>query len=389
MDAYRTKVEILHSRDENDRKRVRDFLEARGLESESDVEVTAFVSYDGRPAATASLAGNVVKGVAVDPAMEGEGLAAVAVSGIIGEARDRGIHLLRVFTSPKNETIFSALGFRRLAVSGGDAILLENDKRAFGRWAEAAKADFARQVPADAAAASVAAAAPHASAVAAAAPHASAVAAAAAAAGEPRYKAGAVVVNCNPFTKGHRSLIERAAARCGRLLVFVLEADKSSFPADVRLRLVREGLADLKNVAVIKSGPYLISEATFPTYFLKEKSRATEIHARMDVTLFATLIAPALGIEARFMGTEPYCVVTGLYNSLMKEILPAHGIAAHELPRVEAEGKAISASTVREALRTGDWPALEALVPDTTINYLRSPEAAPVIERIATGTTRH
>ena len=372
MDAYRANVEILHPRDQRDLKRIRDFLAERGLESEGDVEVAALVSYDGRPAATASLAGNVVKGVAVDPSLEGEGLAALAVSAILAEARDRGIHLLRVFTSPKNEAIFSALGFARLAASGSDAILLESDKRAFRRWAGTAITDFDRQVP------------PPADGLAAGFPDG-----AAGAAGEGRCRAGAVVVNCNPFTRGHRSLIERAAARCDRLIVFVLEADKSSSPADVRLRLVRDGLAGLENVAVIKSGPYLISEATFPTYFLKEKSRATEIHARLDVNLFATMIAPALGIQARFMGTEPYCAVTSLYNSLMKEILPACGVAAHELPRVEADGRPISASTVREALRTGDWGALEALVPESTMAYLRSPEAASVIERITAGTTRH
>ncbi|GAB1482065.1 [citrate (pro-3S)-lyase] ligase [Treponema sp.] len=365
MDNYRTKVEILNVRNQGERNRVNDFLAERGLESDRDIEATAFVSYDGLPAATASLAGNIVKGVAVDPSLEGEGLAALAISSILAEARDRGIHQLRVFTSPKNEAIFSYLGFKRLAVSGDDAILLESDKRAFDRWAEDTKAEFDRLVP----------------------PGLSVLPGGEI--GGRRYRVGSAVVNCNPFTRGHRSLIERAAIRCGRLLVFVLDTDKSSFPAEIRLRLVREGLADLKNVAVIGSGPYLISESTFPTYFLKEKSRATEIHARLDLTLFSTLIAPVLGIEARFMGTEPYCGVTSLYNTLMKEILPAHGIAAEELQRTELDGRAISASTVREELKKGNWSALEMLVPESTLKYLLSPEAEPVLERIAAGTARH
>jgi [citrate (pro-3S)-lyase] ligase len=140
---------------------------------------------------------------------------------------------------------------------------------------------------------------------------------------------------------------------------------------------------------VVKSGPYLISEATFPTYFLKEKTRATEIHARLDATLFAARVAPALGIEARFMGTEPYCAVTGLYNAAMKEILPAHGVAAEELERLESGGAAISASSVRAALKAGDRDALAALVPETTMAYLRSAEAAGVVEKIRAGTARH
>ena len=370
MDAYRTEVEILSPRDTGDRKRAADFLLARSLELEDDIELTVLVQYDSIPAASASLAGNIIKGVAVDPALEGEGFAALAVSRVLAEAANRGRNLLRVFTSPKNEAIFTSLGFRRLAASGDDAVLLESDPRAFGRWAMDARAGFDALVPP----LTWVQAAPRQS-----------------GAGDipPSYGIGSVVVNCNPFTLGHRSLIERAAARCRRLLVFVLEADKSSFPADVRLRLVREGTADLQNVAVINSGPYLISEATFPTYFLKEKSRSTAIHARLDVTLFASRVAPALGIEARFMGTEPYCEVTKLYNSLIKEILPDCGLAAEELPRVEAEGRAISASSVREALRKGDWKGLEVLVPKTTMAYLRSPEAVTVIEAIAAGSGRH
>jgi len=375
VDAYRTEIEILSSRDSGDRKRAADFLLARSLELEEDVELTVLVRYDSIPAASASLAGNVIKGVAVDPALEGEGLAALAVSRVLAEAANRGRNLLRVFTSPRNEAIFTSLGFRRLAVSGDDAVLLESDPRAFGRWAMDARAEFDSRVPPRTRMQAVS--------------QETATRETAAGDTKPVYGTGAVVVNCNPFTLGHRSLVERAAARCGRLLVFVLEADKSSFPADVRLRLVREGTEDLKNVAVIKSGPYLISEATFPTYFLKEKSRATTIHARLDVTLFATKVAPALGIEARFMGTEPYCEVTNLYNSLIKEILEDCGLAAEELPRVEAEGKAISASSVREALRLGDWKTVNTLVPKTTMAYLRSPEAVTVIEAIAAGSGRH
>lgn len=352
----------MHPLHPQDRKRAEEFLAARGLDPEGDVDLSVLVSYDGRLAATASLAANVVKEVAVDPSLEGEGLAAVAVSRVVSEAHALGRTLLRVFTSPKNEAVFVSLGFKRLAVSGGDAVLLESDPRAFGRWAAGAAEEVARQAAEPAVSSG----------------------------GTPRRcRTGAVVVNCNPFTLGHRSLIERAAESCGRLIVFVLEADKSSFPAAARLRLVREGTADLGNVAVIPSGPYLISEATFPTYFLKEKSRATEIHARLDVSLFAARIAPAFGIEARFMGTEPYCEVTNLYNSLMKEILPRNGIAAEELPRVEAGGSAISASSVRAALKLDDWAALEALVPRTTLEYLRSPEAAAAIDRIKAGRTRH
>lgn len=369
MDEYRATVEILHPLHAPDRRRAEEFLIARGLSPERDVDLTVLVSYDGKPAATASLSVDVVKEVAVDPSLEGEGLAALAVSRIISEAASRGRHLLRVFTSPKNVSTFASFGFALLARSGDDAVLMESDPRAFGRWASRVREGLG--LPAPAASAGAVASAVGAPSL------------------EGLHPVGAVVVNCNPFTRGHRSLIERAASRCGRLLVFVVQSDKSSFPADVRLRLVRAGTADLPNVSVLPSGPYVISEATFPTYFLKEKTRATEIHARLDLALFAEKLCPAFGVGARFVGTEPYCAVTSLYNSLMAEILPSRGIDFVELPRLEEGGAAISASSVRGAIKSGDWGILESLVPATTMEYLRSPEAAPVLGLIRTGESRH
>jgi [citrate (pro-3S)-lyase] ligase len=383
MDPYRVQVEVHYPLTQAARLEAEPFLIERGLDPERDVELMVLVRYDGRIAASASLWGNIIKEVAVDPLLEGEGLAAIAISRIITEAHDRNRSLLRVFTAPKNRLIFESLGFVLLASSENDrsnakasapgAILMESDRRSFYRWVDSTIAELSRQGypgvptrPDTVVTSSPGDLIPH-----------------------QQHVVGSVVVNCNPFTLGHRSLIERASARCGILVVFVLEADKSSFPAAVRLDLVRQGTADLPNVAVIPSGPYLISEATFPTYFLKEKSRATEVHARLDVQLFGTRIAPSLGITARFMGTEPYCPVTNLYNSLMKELLPPLGIEAVELPRAEADGKAISASSVREALRTGDWQTLKSLVPETTLRYLQSPEAAEVIKKIIAGTTRH
>ena len=59
-----------------------------------------------------------------------------------------------------------------------------------------------------------------------------------------------------------------------------------------------------------------------------------------------------------------------------------YGIDCVILPRKEALGKAISASTVRAALQAGDWQTLSQLVPQTTLDYFRSSEAEPVLRRI-------
>ena len=152
-------------------------------------------------------------------------------------------------------------------------------------------------------------------------------------------------------------------------------------PFAVRKRLVREGVAHIPNVVLHDSGPYIISNATFPSYFLKDEAAVIDGHARLDLAVFAK-IAQALNVTHRFVGEEPTSQVTGIYNRIMAEELPKGGIACHIIPRKEAGGKAISASTVRQALQQENWELLQTLVPATTYRYFTSPEAAPVLERI-------
>ncbi len=183
-------------------------------------------------------------------------------------------------------------------------------------------------------------------------------------------KVGAIVMNCNPFTYGHRYLIEYASARVDRLIVFVVEEDKSLFSFGERFAMVRDGAADLANVRVVPSGDFILSQRTFPEYFLKIEDEDIVRNVEYDITLFAERIAPALHIASRFVGEEPEDAVTDEYNSAMKRILPAHGIDIVEVPRRKADGNYISATTVRKCLEANDLPALDALVPETTKRIL-------------------
>ena len=161
----------------------------------------------------------------------------------------------------------------------------------------------------------------------------------------------------------------------------MVSEDASLVPFAVRRRLVAEGVAHLHNVVLHDSGPYIISNATFPSYFLKDEAAVIDGHARLDLAVF-TKIAQALNISARYVGEEPTSQVTGMYNQIMCEQLPSAGIDCVVVPRRQAGGRAISASTVRQCLQTGDWAALETLLPKSSLDYFRSPEAAPVLERI-------
>lgn len=184
-------------------------------------------------------------------------------------------------------------------------------------------------------------------------------------------KNGAIVMNCNPFTLGHRYLIETASKQVDKLYIFVVEEDKSVFPFKDRLELVKKGTADLKNVCVLPSGKFIISALTFPGYFYKDNLKETSIDTSNDIDIFGRGIAPVLNISVRFAGEEPLDVVTRQYNRTMEERLPLMNIEFKEIKRKEQDAEVISASRVRQAIKEGNWEMVEKIVPITTYEYLR------------------
>lgn len=184
-------------------------------------------------------------------------------------------------------------------------------------------------------------------------------------------KTGAIVMNCNPFTKGHRYLIETSAKEVELLLVFVVEEDRSYFPFQERFRMVKEGTKDLKNVRVLSGGRFMISALTFPEYFIKEQAQEAEINPVMDVKIFAEQIAPRLNISVRFAGTEPWDKVTDQYNDMLRDILPNYGIEFREIERFEHKGRVVTATEVRKLLEQGKTERIKELVPESTYDCLK------------------
>ena len=196
---------------------------------------------------------------------------------------------------------------------------------------------------------------------------------------------GAAVMNCNPFTNGHRYLVETAASQCELLHLFVLSEDRSAFPAQVRYELVKQGVSDIGNVVLHHTSDYLISSAVFPTYFIKEKTRAEQANCELDLRIFCEYFAKELGITRRFVGTEPFCPVTGAYNCAMKQVLGKYGIEVVEIPRRQLDGVEISASSVRERMKAGDYDAIRRMVPQTTMDFLLSEQGREIAERLRQG----
>ncbi len=310
-------------------KAVAEFLARESLDYDPAIPFTVNLLEDDRIVATGSLDGKICKCIAVDPAMQGEGLTATIITHLRQEAFRRGLRHLFLYTKPKNRFLFQGLSFYPVAETP-DTLLMENIRDGVTQFV----AGLSRP--------------------------------------EHPGTAGAIVANCNPFTLGHRYLVEQAAAQVDTLHLFILSEDKSLFPAADRLELVRQGVADLPNVLVHPTGDYLISAATFPTYFIKDKERIPQIRCQLDLEIFARHFAPALGITRRFVGTEPLSPVTDAYNRQMMDFLPAHGVEVTLIPRKEQDGQPISASRVRALLETRDWPALARLVPPTTLAYLQA-----------------
>lgn len=179
-------------------------------------------------------------------------------------------------------------------------------------------------------------------------------------------KIGSVVMNCNPFTNGHRYLIEESLKYVDFLIIFVVEENKSSFSFNERFRCVEAGVEDLENVMVVPSGQYILSQMTFPEYFLKIEDEDLIRNVEYDITMFAERIAPRLGITYRFIGEEPDDSVTNEYNKAMKRILPNKGINVIEIPRKKVGSMIISASLVRKHLNDDNAEAARDLIPEST-----------------------
>ena len=299
------------------------FLQRMDLAADEAVQTTCLVWEDDQIIATGSRQENILKCIAVDPMHQGEDLTARVLTQLRQDAFGAGHKHLFLYTKPKNQFMFSSLFFYPIAKT--DQVLLMEDRPGGVK-------NFVESLPAPVTTGNI----------------------------------GAAVMNCNPFTRGHRYLIETAAAKCDHLYVFVLSEDKSQFSAADRMELVKAGTADLPNVTVLPTGPYLISSATFPTYFLKEREKAQTIQCRLDIEVFAKHYAPHFGIKTRFVGTEPLSQMTNQYNEALLQYLPEHGIAV-----VESSGTPISASYVRSLLGKGEAALLRTLVPETTYTYLQ------------------
>lgn len=182
---------------------------------------------------------------------------------------------------------------------------------------------------------------------------------------------GAIVMNCNPMTRGHLYLIEHARSKVDYLYIFVVQEDKSDFRFEERFAMVKQVTEQFENVIVVPSGEFVLSYATMPLYFEKEEKKEETLDAVHDLTIFGEYVAKELGITKRFVGEELLDPVTRQYNEAMKRILPNYGIEVEEIKRLETDQGIISASAVRKWIKEDNWEAVKKFVPAAVYSRLR------------------
>ena len=321
-------VEILNRVSGEKLKKWTALVTQTGLHSNTCPERTVLVWDDDELVATGGRDGNILKLLAVSPSRQGEDLLSKVVTELRKDAFDDGHRHLFLYTKPTNKYIFSSLFFYPIAET--DKVLFMENKRDGIN-------EFIEQLPE----------------------------------AEEGCNTGMIVMNCNPFTLGHQYLIEKASSECDKLFVFVLSEEGSEFSAKDRFEMVKLGTSHLKNVNVFQTGPYLISSATFPTYFLKDRDSADEVLCDVDIEIFLKYFAKRLGIKTRYVGTEPLSAMTNTYNEAMRKKLPSAGVEFKEIERKESEGIPISASAVRAHIKSGEIDKVKKIVPETTYNYLK------------------
>lgn len=385
-------IQTLNPTTPRQRQRIEAFLKRNGLRFDDMHYYAAVTDDDGEMIAGGGLKGNVIKCVAVDDAHKGEAIANTLISHLIAHANEEGHSNVMLFTKPKNRQLFESLSFRLLA-EAPEAVLMETGIGGINYMVEQLKKikeesekykEYNKECKEDSKECkenseeckeeektNLNPSTPQ---------HLNISTPQHLNTTTPQHLnpstpqplttttplRGVVVMNCNPFTLGHRYLIEQAAKQVERLFVMVVREDCSLFAYAERKAMVEQGVAHLENVTVIDGSEYAISQATFPTYFLKRLDDAADTQMQLDLDLFRRHIAPALGATVRFVGTEPTDRLTRRYNQLMHEVLAD----VREIVRLEKEGNAVSASRVRKAMEQGDMSTIRQLVPPTTLPYI-------------------
>lgn len=334
--------------DSNEQRNLEEFLKKEGIKLDKNLDYTMGIYDAGKIIATGSFYKNTLKCLAVSSEYQGLGILNKVVSHLLNEQYARGYNHIFLYTKCNTAEFFSYLGFNEITRVDNLVVFMENKPHGIQRYAKELSKQRVKG-----------------------------------------HRVASIVMNANPFTLGHLHLIEKAANENDVVHVFIVSEEASVIPFKIRYELIKRGTQHLKNIILHKAGDYIISSATFPSYFIKDDKNVVEAHARLDLEVYKTYIIPALGITSRYVGEEPYCEVTKTYNSIMKQSLEVAGIQCEIVPRLEVKKEAISASKVRRLIINGNIEEIKSIVPKSTYEYFQSDEAKLLIDKIKVNLGRH
>ncbi len=323
------------------RKEVRSFLSQYDLELEQTVDYTAVLWHHGELVGTCSYEGNTLKSFAVKHCYQGVGASSMLLTHMLNKLFDQGHYTAVAYTTSKNRAVFEGMQFTCI-YDTGQVVLMQMGTNTLEQFIGAVKAKIDLAMSCKAGKGNIIA---------------------------------SIVMNANPFTNGHLHLVESAASCSDLLVVFVVEENKSEFDFKTRFMLVEDGTKHLSNVLVIPGGSYIVSMNTFPQYFEKDANQKAVLSAHLDAGIFCDIIAPELGIKKRYVGTEPECKLTNIYNQVLTERFNNSQVELIMLERLKVGQAVVSASSVRHCLEEKNFEAIKNRVPESTYSYLTRVES--------------
>ncbi len=318
-------LEIKEALLDKEKEAVRSFLSTLNLGFDDDIEHTFYISDGNKIVGTISHSSYVIKCLGVDEEYQGYNLASKLVLAIIIHLKKEGIYSYFAFTLIKNKNIFLSLGFSLIAQTD-NVCLFEGGVTNIDTVLNSIKEEYKINT----------------------------------------FNNGAVIINGNPITNGHLYLINEACKYHDKVLLFVVETDLSEYSFKERFMMIKQATKDLDKVIVIPSTKYIISRATFPTYFIKEDSKRSLEYASLDVLIFKSYFMRILNIYKRYIGEETHPMMV-MYNNILKETLKNNLVV---VKRKKYLSEVISASKFRKLVNENNLDEALKLVPIVNHQYL-------------------
>jgi len=326
--------ETLNLKRKNTFKEWQNFLIDKGIHNFNEIEINKIDQTLGafdehrNLIATGSVAINILKYVAVEKEYKGK-LFNQLLTKLLTFMTQEGIFHWFVFTKPQYIQSFKNVGFSLLASSQWGAILERGNKTVH---------DYTKNLIQNSK--------------------------------QYSQRVAAIVMNANPFTNGHKFLVQKASLENDLVYVFVVDNDSSLFKTKERIQLVKEGTKQIKNVVVVNGENYMVSPTTFPAYFIQSPHDIIRYQTTLDARIFRNKIAPPLNIKKRYLGTEPYSNTTNVYNKTLQEELPPNVETIIVERKKSKKLQVISASLVRRKIQAGDLEEIQEVVPKETFDFI-------------------